>query len=99
MGAGAALTTGGLLFKAAKDKPAPGEHKMKTAEEWKNFLSSIPPEDLPSFKRWQGSVEDLVSRLAEDFAKWDVELEEEVRRLEEEDARNDASSNGDGIST
>jgi hypothetical protein len=60
--------------------------QMKTAEEWKNFLSAIPAEDLPSFKGWQGSVEDLISHLAEEFAQWDVELEEEVNRMEVNEA-------------
>jgi hypothetical protein len=59
---------------------------MKTAEEWKNFLSAIPPEDLPSIRSWQGSVEDLISELAEQFAKADVELEEEINRMEVNEA-------------
>ena len=55
---------------------------MKTAEQWKEFLSGIPPEDLPSSKDWQGDLESYIADLAQRYAKNDIELEEEVARLE-----------------
>jgi hypothetical protein len=55
---------------------------MKTFEQWTEFLSGIPPEDLPSFKDCQGNVEGLIARLAEQYAKADIELETEAQRLD-----------------
>jgi len=55
---------------------------MKTIEQWKEFLSGIPPEELPSFKDWRGDLEGYIADLAQQFAKNDNELEEEVARLD-----------------
>jgi hypothetical protein len=56
---------------------------MRTAEQWREFLSDIKPENLPlSFKDWKGSFESYIADLAQQFAKNDIEIEEEVARLE-----------------
>jgi len=55
---------------------------MKTAEQWRDFLSGIPPEDLPSFKDWQGDLESYIANLAQQYAQNDIEIEAEVARLE-----------------
>jgi len=52
---------------------------MRTAEQWREFLHDIKPENLPlSFQDWKGSFESYIADLAQQFAKNDIEIEEEV---------------------
>jgi hypothetical protein len=48
---------------------------MKTADEWKQFLSAMPAQDLPEYNQ---CIQKLIAELAEQYARWDQEVEAEV---------------------